>query len=72
MEAILKFSLPEDEEQFNIATHAQDFYFILFELDNWLRDLSKYQEKKDISIEEVRDKIYSLLNEYKVGFDMLS
>jgi len=72
MQAFLKFKFPEDEELFKLCIHAKDFYFILNNLDEWLRKLQKYDEKETLTIEEIRNKIYELLNEYDVNLNMLS
>ena len=54
--------------------HGEDFYFILCDLDQYLRSQIKYHSD-DLSVEEeealqlARDKIYELMENYKVDFN---
>ncbi len=66
MEAILKFNLPEDEEDMNLALQGKDFFCVLNALDDYLRDLFKYKNLEVISIEQIRDKILELKQEYQI------
>jgi len=77
MKAILEFNLPEDKQDFTLATHGLSFYQVLWELDQMLRANTKYapddlpQDKYD-AYEEVRDKLRELMSENHVNFDMVS
>ena len=44
MEAILKFNLPEDQEEFNNAVKADDYKFVLNKFREHLRKEVKYNE----------------------------
>ena len=44
MEAILKFNLPEDQEEFNNAVKADDYKFVLNKFREHLRREVKYNE----------------------------
>lgn len=44
MEAILKFNLPEDQEEFNNAVKADDYKFVLNKFREHLRTEVKYNE----------------------------
>ena len=46
MEAILKFNLPEDEEQFNVASKAMDWSLLAWDLDQMIRSLLKYHPEE--------------------------
>jgi len=75
MKAILEFSLPEDKEQFEVASKASDLYFVLWDLDQYLRGKVKYNdlsENEYTIYESTRDKLYELLEEYNCSMDMLS
>jgi hypothetical protein len=63
MKAILEFNMPEDREDHKYALHGIEYAIILEELDNWLRNMFKYEDKVKIDIEVVRSKIYELLKE---------
>ena len=75
MEAILKFNLPEDKEQLQVATKAENLFLTLWDLNNYLRDKIKYS---DISpafteiYEDVRTELFKIMENKDVSFDMLS
>ena len=46
MEAILKFNLPADEEQFDVAAKAMDWALLAWDLDQMVRKLVKYHPEK--------------------------
>lgn len=56
--------LPEEQDEFTIYSHAQDFYAVLCELDNWLRHKIKYEERKEYQV--IRDELNRLMNEKNV------
>lgn len=68
MEAILKFNLPDDQEDFNIALDGGKWALSMFELNQWLRSQIKHPPA-DMSddtykaFEECREKLYEILNE---------
>ena len=62
MKAILEFNLPEDEEQFNVASKAMDWALVAWEIDQHLRNELKYGNLSSdgrIRLEKTR----SLLND---------
>jgi hypothetical protein len=68
MEAILKFNLPEDQEDFNIALDGGKWALSMWEMNNWLRSQIKHPPE-DMSddtykaFEDARDQLYEILNE---------
>jgi len=68
MKAILEFQLPEDNQEFELATKASKMYCTLWELDQWLRGEIKYNGKE---LDEVRDKLRGLMNDNRIDFDMV-
>jgi len=46
MKAILEFNLPEDEDDFKLASHGADFYFAIVDFDDYLREELKYHSAK--------------------------
>ena len=76
MKAILKFNLPDDEQEYNLANNATNFWNVLWELDQDLRSKTKYaadnlpQEKYD-AYQEIRDKLHELMTENNVSLDMV-
>ena len=69
MRAKLEFELPEDNQEFRLATKASDIYATLWELDQWLRAEIKYQGREQL--DEVRDKLRELMNDNHIDFDMV-
>ena len=68
MEAILKFNLPDDQEDFNIALDGGKWALSMWELNNWLRSQIKHppegmSDDTYKAFEETRDKLYEILNE---------
>lgn len=66
MKTILEFDSLEEVEEIYFAQNGQLYSLILQDLDNWLRTLAKYQNKKYVSIEAVRAKIRELKEDYEV------
>ena len=75
MEAILKFNLPEDREEFAVASKAQDLYFVIWDLEQYLRSELKYKELDSTTYkayERLRDKLYEFLQYHGCSLDMMS
>lgn len=77
MKATLEFNLPEDQQDFQMVVNATKFWSVLYELDQELRSKTKYapddlpQDKYD-AYQEVRDRMYELMNEYNISLDMVN
>lgn len=71
VEHIIKFTLPEEQNELETHMQAANMGIVLFELAQWMRQICKYnydnhpQEVLD-AYEKVRDKFYELINEYKI------
>ncbi len=61
--ANLKYKLPEETEEFNLAFNGGIYKAAIDDLDNWLREQYKYHNKTTVKIEDVRAKINELLRE---------
>jgi hypothetical protein len=76
MKAILEFNLPEDQQDFELATKGMKFWSILWDLDQSLRAKTKYasddlpQDKYD-AYQEIRDELRELMSENMISFDMV-
>ena len=76
MKAVLEFNLPDDDQEFVLATNASNFWSVLWELDQDLRAKTKYasddlpKDKYD-AYQEVRDKLRELMSESNISFDMV-
>ena len=57
-----------------LAYHGADFYFTLWDLDQFLRTITKYnpddlsEEVVDMA-DKIRDKIYDLMDDYDIDFN---
>lgn len=60
MKATLEFNLPEEQEEFDLANQARSLYCVIYELEDYLRDLVKYKNKETINLDELRQKIIDL------------
>ena len=72
----MQYSLKTNqEEEFVLAFHGKDFYGVLCEFDqSFLRQKLKYETLKENQadiLEEARQYLYDLMNEYGVNFDMV-
>ena len=68
MEAILKFNLPDDQEDFNIALDGGKWALSMWELNQWLRSQIKHppegmSDDTYKAFEDARDQLYEILNE---------
>jgi len=76
MKAILEFNLPEDQQDFELATKGMKFWSILWDLDQSLRAKTKYasddlpQDKYD-AYQEIRNELRELMSENMISFDMV-
>jgi hypothetical protein len=76
MKAILEFNLPDDQQDFEMASNAMKFWSVLYELDQDLRSKTKYApddlpEDKYDAYQEVRDMLYELMRNENISFDMV-
>jgi hypothetical protein len=72
MRAILEFELPDDETEFKLCTRGKDYYLVLWDLDQWLREKIKYGAEDSINIdtlEAVRETLHELLQNRNVSLD---
>ena len=74
MKAILKYDLPEEVTEFEMACNAEYMHLVLWELDQWLRSNTKYapdgtHEEAYTAYELTRDKLNQLMNQYNISFE---
>lgn len=69
MKALLKFSLPEEQDEFETANNGWKYRSILCDIDNFLRSKLKYEELspgEDGAYDKTRTELWNLINEHKV------
>ena len=47
MKATLTFNLPEDNQEFKLATKASDWWNVCWQMDQWLRKKYKYMSDEE-------------------------
>ena len=78
MKAILEFNLPEDNQEFKLATKALDLWHVCWEMDQWLRAQYKYMPDEGYSKDkyaayyEAREKLFELMQQNGVSLDDVS
>ncbi len=55
--ASLTYSLPEEKHEHLSAVHGSEYQSALWEIDQWLRNLVKYEDRTVVQIEDVRKRI---------------
>ena len=72
MKARLEFNLPEDKDEFNVASKAMDWALIVWDIEQQCRDWIKYENHEFKTIEEalqgVRDMVQEVMDENGVQF----
>ena len=78
MKAYLKFDLPEDQDDFTLATKGVKYRLCLYDLNEWLQSELKYRgelwpEKSGyITLEKVRDRLFEILDDRNCRLDDVS
>lgn len=74
MEATLKFNLPDDNIEFQMAVNAAKWYSVCWDMDQYLRSQTKYapdsmpQEVYD-ELCKTREKLHEIMGDNSVNFD---
>ena len=75
MKAILEFNLPEDQQEFDLATKGLKWWNVCWDMDQWLRAQYKYMPDNDYSADkynalyEARQKLFELMQQNGVSLD---
>ena len=74
MEAILKFDLPDDKTEFEVASKAMDWSILAWDLEQHIRNRLKYQTEKlqttsaNEELELLRNELHNLMQEDGLQF----
>lgn len=76
MKAILEFNLPDDDQEFYLATNGLNFWTVLWDLDQHLRSKTKYApddmtDDDYDAYQQIREKIHELMKDNNVNLDMV-
>ena len=75
MKAILKFTLPEDQIEFDFATNGSKWWKVCWDINQWLRQQYKYMPDEEYSEDrynayvEAREKLFELMQENGVNLE---
>lgn len=70
--ATLKYKLPEERVDFDLANKAGKWYSVLWDLDQYLRNKLKYEKLskgENKAFEEIRNRLHELMEENKISFE---
>jgi hypothetical protein len=75
MKATLTFNLPEDKDEFRMATTGASMYNVLWEMDQWLRSNTKYapdtmSEDTYSAFQQCRNRLREIMGENGIDFDL--
>lgn len=76
--AKLEFDLPEDQDDFTLATKGADLYFVLGDIDQFLRSILKYEadeynEKNALDVvRSIREELHEMMDNRNLSLDMVS
>jgi len=73
MKATLEFNLPEEKQNFNLAIKGSDWWYVCWQMDQYLRKRVKYdeslsEEQREV-YEDMRGELWRMMNESNVSFD---
>lgn len=72
-EVILKFYLPENQDEFETAINGYKWKFAMWDLDQWLKSQIKYRddfkENEYETLEKCREMLYEKLSDYGLNMD---
>ena len=72
MKANLEYNLPEDQEQFNVASKGMEWALLAWDLDQKMRSLLKYDPEKyktgEQALEHIKDELRDLMQERGLQF----
>jgi len=75
MKVLLSFDLPNDQKQFDTASRGMNLYMSLWDLDQHLRAQIKHgshnSELKQEIYEDLREKLYEIMKDNGVNFNMV-
>ena len=74
MKAILKFNLPEESHEFDMATQGSAMHSVLWDMDQWLRRQTKYapddmSEDTYKAFELCREQLREFINDNNISLD---
>jgi len=74
MKAKLEFNLPDDEHEFKMAIQGASMHSVLWEMDQWLRGITKYapdsmSEDTYNAYKKCREQLREFMSDDNINFD---
>jgi coproporphyrinogen III oxidase-like Fe-S oxidoreductase len=73
MKVMLRFDLPDDQRDYEIAIQAPKIQSFLWDFSQQLRSWYKYHhdfKDADDALDKIREEFYRLLNEHNINIDL--
>lgn len=71
MEATIKFTLPDEQIEFECAANGSKAVAALHDIDTWLSAQRKHEGQTQVEIDRLRGIIRETLDDYGLSFDMI-
>jgi hypothetical protein len=68
MKAKLEFNLPDEEEQFNVASKGMDWALLAWDIDQFMRNKIKYDQDTNGVLQLARDRLNFNMEEKGLRF----
>ena len=68
MKANLEYNLPDDQEQFDVASKSMDWALLVWDIDQFMRNKIKYDQDTDGVLQLVRDRLNFQMEEKGLQF----
>ena len=74
MEAILKFSLPNDKWEFQMANESAAMHSVIWDMDQWLRKMIKHAPDSMSgdtykTFEDCREQLHEFINDNNINLE---
>ena len=74
MKATLEFNLPEDKQDFDLATKGSDWWNVCWDMDQWLRGEMKHpsgdmSDETYEALQKCREKLRELIHDNNLNLD---
>lgn len=73
MKAIFEFDLPEQQNEYEQMSKAQDYHLALWDISTQLRSWQKYGhsfKSADDALEQIRTDFYRVINHFNINLDL--
>ena len=70
-EAILKFPLPECEDDFKLAINAKALWSFFWDVHNYKRNLQKYEERESIMVEDYIRELERIFDLHDISLNLV-